>query len=60
MVINNSTYDCINQISRPKYEIQYMTIHRTINGTDFIDHLHVDEYYLAVMYSNNIIELFLM
>ncbi|KAK8793861.1 hypothetical protein WA171_002991 [Blastocystis sp. BT1] len=50
MVINNSTYDCINQISRPKYEIQNMTIHRSVN----------DEYYLAVMYSNNIIEVFLM
>ena len=32
MVINNSTYDCINQISRPKYEIQNMTIHRSVNG----------------------------
>ncbi|KAK8824791.1 hypothetical protein WA538_005458 [Blastocystis sp. DL] len=50
IVINNSTYDCVNRLSRPQYQVQSLKIHKTVD----------DDYYLSVVYSNNIIEVFLM
>lgn len=32
IVINNSTYDCVNRLSRPQYQVQSLKMHKTVDG----------------------------
>ena len=67
MVINSSTYDCVNQVVRSEFQVRSLTIHKTCEGMVVLCYYEkrvcdyfVDDYYLAVMYSNNMIEMFLL
>ena len=58
IVINNSTFDVVQRIVRPNYQIHSLYIKQTIQGTFRWNDSLVEKEYLLVHYRNNCIELF--